>query len=153
MHIESLKVFCDLIDTRSFSKAAARNFISQSAVSQQVRAFEDRFGKRLVERSRGGGLVPTPAGLVFYQGCMEIVESWEDNVHDGRHTDFRRAVAAKPGEKIVFSWQVWPDKATVDRAEARMREDKRLEVSGEIPFDARRLIYGGFEPIFTMGRG
>ncbi|HJQ23356.1 MAG TPA: LysR family transcriptional regulator [Blastocatellia bacterium] len=74
MHIESLKVFCDLIDTRSFSKAAAKNFISQSAVSQQVRAFEDRFGKRLVERSRGGGLVPTPAGLTFYQGCREIIE-------------------------------------------------------------------------------
>ena len=74
MHIESLKVFCDLIDTRSFSKAAGKNFISQSAVSQQVRAFEDRFGKRLVERSRGGGLVPTPAGLTFYQGCREIIE-------------------------------------------------------------------------------
>jgi LysR family transcriptional regulator, transcriptional activator of the cysJI operon len=74
MHIESLKVFCDLIDTRSFSKAATKNFISQSAVSQQVRAFEDRFGKRLVERSRGGGLVPTPAGLMFYQGCREIIE-------------------------------------------------------------------------------
>ncbi|MFL6215561.1 MAG: LysR family transcriptional regulator [Blastocatellia bacterium] len=74
MHIESLKVFCDLIDTRSFSKAAGKNFISQSAVSQQVRAFEDRFGKRLVERSRGGGLVPTQAGLTFYQGCREIME-------------------------------------------------------------------------------
>lgn len=74
MHIESLKVFCDLIDTRSFSKAATKNFISQSAVSQQVRAFEDRFEKRLVERSRGGGLVPTPAGLTFYQGCREIIE-------------------------------------------------------------------------------
>jgi uncharacterized protein YbaA (DUF1428 family) len=44
-------------------------------------------------------------------GCIEIVESWEDNVPDGKHTDFRRAVDAKPGEKIVFSWQVWPDKA------------------------------------------
>ena len=85
-------------------------------------------------------------------GCIEIVKSWEDNVPDGKHTDFRRAVDAKAGEKIVFSWQVWPDKATVDRAEARMRGDKRLEVSGEIPFDAKRLIYGGFEPIYTMGR-
>ncbi|HET9532124.1 MAG TPA: LysR family transcriptional regulator, partial [Blastocatellia bacterium] len=35
MHIESLKVFCDLVDTRSFSKAATMNYISQSAVSQQ----------------------------------------------------------------------------------------------------------------------
>lgn len=85
-------------------------------------------------------------------GCIEIVESWEDNVPDGKNTDFRRAVAAKAGEKIVFSWQVWPDKATVDAAESRMRDDKRLEVAGEIPFDASRLIYGGFEPIFAMGR-
>jgi len=76
MHIESLKVFCDLIDTRSFSKAASKNFISQSAVSQQVRAFEDRFGRQLVERSRGGGLVPTSAGMTFYQGCREIIERY-----------------------------------------------------------------------------
>lgn len=75
MHIESLKVFCDLIDTRSFSKAATKNYISQSAVSQQVRALEDRFDRKLVERSRGG-LVATDAGLAFYQGCREILERW-----------------------------------------------------------------------------
>ena len=74
MHIESLKVFCDLIDTRSFSKAATKNFISQSAVSQQVRALEDRFSRRLVERSRGGSLVPTADGMTFYQGCREIMD-------------------------------------------------------------------------------
>jgi DNA-binding transcriptional LysR family regulator len=73
MHIESLKVFCDLIDTRSFSKAASKNFISQSAVSQQVKALEDRFNRKFVERSRGG-LVPTSAGLTFYQGCREILD-------------------------------------------------------------------------------
>jgi DNA-binding transcriptional LysR family regulator len=75
MHIESLKVFCDLIDTRSFSKAATKNFISQSAVSQQVRALEERFDRKLVERSRGG-LVATDAGLAFYQGCREMLERW-----------------------------------------------------------------------------
>ena len=74
MHIESLKVYCDLIDTRSFSKAATRNFISQSAVSQQIRALEDRFNRRLLERSRGGTVVPTSAGLTFYKGCREIIE-------------------------------------------------------------------------------
>lgn len=74
MHIESLKVFCDLIDTRSFSKAAAKNFISQSAVSQQIRALEDRFNKKLVERSRGGTMSPTTAGMTFYQGCREIMD-------------------------------------------------------------------------------
>ena len=85
-------------------------------------------------------------------GCIEIVESWEDNVPDGKETDFRRAVNAKAGEKIVFTWQVWPDKATLEAAEARMHEDKRLEVSGEIPFDPKRLILGCFKPVYTMGR-
>jgi DNA-binding transcriptional LysR family regulator len=75
MHIESLKVFCDLIDTRSFSKAAAKNFISQSAVSQQVRAFEELFERQLVERNRKG-LAPTSAGLIFYQGCREILDRY-----------------------------------------------------------------------------
>jgi DNA-binding transcriptional LysR family regulator len=74
MHIESLKVFCDLIDTRSFSKAATKNFISQSAVSQQIRALEEKFNRRLVERSRGGTMVPTEAGMTFYQGCREIID-------------------------------------------------------------------------------
>ena len=74
MHIESLNVFCDLIDARSFSKAAVKNFISQSAVSQQIRALEDKFNRRLVERSRGGSVVPTSAGMTFYQGCREIMD-------------------------------------------------------------------------------
>jgi uncharacterized protein YbaA (DUF1428 family) len=85
-------------------------------------------------------------------GCIEIVESWEDNVPDGKQTDFRRAVNAKPGEKIVFSWQIWPDKASLESAETKMHEDNRLEVSGEIPLDPKRLVYGCFQPIHTMGR-
>jgi len=92
------------------------------------------------------------AALMRDYGCVEIVESWEDNVPDGTRTDFRRAVAAQPGEKIVFSWQVWPDKATLDAAEQKMRTDPRAEPSGEIPFDNRRLILGCFAPLFVMGR-
>ena len=85
-------------------------------------------------------------------GCLEIVESWEDFVPEGRNTDFRRAVAAKEGEKIVFTWQIWPDKETLDAAEERMHADNALDVSGEIPFDAGRMILGCFAPIATMGR-
>jgi len=94
----------------------------------------------------------TSAALFREYGCIEIVECWEDYVPDGKLTDFRRAVDAKQGEKIVFSWQVWPDKATLESVEAKMHEDKRFEVSGEIPFDAKRLIYGCFAPIYTMRR-
>jgi len=92
------------------------------------------------------------AAIFKSYGCLEIVEAWEDFVPDGTQTDFRRAVAAQPGEKIVFAWQVWPDKATLDTAEERMHADGVLEVTGEIPFDARRLILGCFTPICTMGR-
>jgi uncharacterized protein YbaA (DUF1428 family) len=86
-------------------------------------------------------------------GCLEIVECWEDYVPDGKQTDFRRAVAAKDGEKIVFTWQIWPDKASFYAAEAKMHEDGSLDTSDEPPFDAKRLILGCFEPIFSMGRG
>ncbi len=53
MHLETLKVFCDVVETKSFSAAASQNFVTQSAVSQQVRMLEDRWGRRLLERTRG----------------------------------------------------------------------------------------------------
>jgi uncharacterized protein YbaA (DUF1428 family) len=92
------------------------------------------------------------AAIFRRYGCLEIVEAWEDAVPDGTHTDFRRAVAAEPGEKIVFAWQIWPDRASLDAAEARMHADGALDVDGEIPFDARRLIVGCFTPICAVGR-
>lgn len=92
------------------------------------------------------------AAIFKRYGCLEIVECWEDQVPDGQQTDFRRAVAAKPGEKIVFTWQIWPDRATLDDAEARMHADGALDTEGEIPFDATRLILGCFRPLFAMGR-
>ena len=92
------------------------------------------------------------AAIFKKYGCLEIVESWEDFVPDGKQTDFRRAVAAKAGEKIVFTWQIWPDKETLDAAETRMHADGVLDAFDEIPFDAQRLIMGCFTPISIMGR-
>lgn len=86
-------------------------------------------------------------------GCLEIVECWEDFVPDGKQTDFRKAVAAKEDEKIVFTWQVWVDKASFQAAEHWMHEDPRMDSAGDPPFDASRLILGCFQPIATMGRG
>ncbi|MDE1147983.1 MAG: DUF1428 domain-containing protein [Azospirillaceae bacterium] len=96
--------------------------------------------------------VENGAAIFKRYGCLEIVEAWEDFVPDGKQTDFRRAVAAKPGEKIVFSWQIWPDKASLDEAENRMHADGILDTAGTPPFDAQRLILGCFTPLFTMGR-
>lgn len=70
-----LQVFCDIIETRSFSKAAARNFISQPAVSQQVKALEEHFHQKLIERSPHG-IYPTEAGRLFYEGAREILERY-----------------------------------------------------------------------------
>ncbi|MBN9587808.1 MAG: DUF1428 domain-containing protein [Alphaproteobacteria bacterium] len=85
-------------------------------------------------------------------GCLEIVEAWEDNVPSGQYTDFRRAVDARDGEKIVFAWQIWPSRAALDAAEEKMHQDPRMEISGEIPFDPKRLILGCFTPIHVTGR-
>jgi DNA-binding transcriptional LysR family regulator len=74
MHIETLKTFCDLVETRSFGKAAQLNFISQSAVSQQLKALEARYSRRLLERGQRDGVALTEAGRLFYAECREIVD-------------------------------------------------------------------------------
>ena len=78
MHIETLKIFCDLVDMQSFSLAAERNFITQSAVSQQVRTLEEKFKRRLLERVRGRREVRlTPEGEVFYRESKNILEAYD----------------------------------------------------------------------------
>ncbi len=78
MHIETLKVFCDLVDLQSFSLAAERNFITQSAVSQQIRAIEAKFKRRLLERVRGRREVKlTAAGEVFYREAKNVLAAFD----------------------------------------------------------------------------
>jgi len=77
MQIETLKIFCDLAETRSFSLAAERNFVTQSAVSQQVRGLEEAFKHRLLERVRGRREVRlTNAGEIFYQESRNVLEAY-----------------------------------------------------------------------------
>jgi uncharacterized protein YbaA (DUF1428 family) len=81
-------------------------------------------------------------------GALEIMEAWGADVRDGEVTDFRRAVKAREGETVVFSWILWPDKATADAAEKKMIEDDRMKPSEDAPFGMKRMIFGGFSPIF-----
>jgi uncharacterized protein YbaA (DUF1428 family) len=86
-------------------------------------------------------------------GAIEHVEAWEADVPDGQQTDFRRAVALADGEKVVFSWVVWPDKATADASHEKMMTDPRMkEIGSEMPFDGKRMVFGGFEPLVVRGR-
>jgi uncharacterized protein YbaA (DUF1428 family) len=80
-------------------------------------------------------------------GARNCVETWGDDVPVGKQTDFQRAVQARPDEAIVFSWIMWPDKATRDDAWKRMMTDDRMKDTS-MPFDGKRMIYGGFNPIF-----
>lgn len=77
MHIETLKVFCDVVDTGSFSMAASQNFITQSAVSQQLRTLEAKYRCKLLERGRSGAK-PTLAGQILYQVSREILEKYRE---------------------------------------------------------------------------
>ena len=85
-------------------------------------------------------------------GAIEVVEAFEEDIRDGHTTDFRTAVKAEPGEHIVFSWVIWPDKAAAERAEKAMLEGEEMALPEEIPFAGKRMIYGGFAPIYTLGR-
>ncbi|WP_375289721.1 DUF1428 domain-containing protein [Qipengyuania sp.] len=84
-------------------------------------------------------------------GATRIVETWSDDIKHGETTDFYRAVKAEDGEDVVFSWIEYPDKATRDDAVGKMMEDPRFEALGEMPFDGKRMIFGGFSPIFDTG--
>ena len=77
MHLETLKVFCDVVETKSFSVAASQNYVTQSAVSQQIRMLEERYGKQLLERTRGNVQL-TPAGEILYQVSKEIVQRYQE---------------------------------------------------------------------------
>lgn len=83
-------------------------------------------------------------------GALSQVETWGDQVPDGQVTSFPMAVKAKSGETVVFSWIEWPDKATHDAANARMMTPEfaqEMEAMAEMPFDGKRMIYGGFVPV------
>ncbi len=82
-------------------------------------------------------------------GATRIVECWGDDVPDGTVTDFARAVQAKEGETVAFSWIEWPDKATRDAAMKRLETDERFTAE-PMPFDGKRMIFGGFQPVVDL---
>ncbi len=87
-------------------------------------------------------------------GATRMVESWGDDVPDGKVTDFKGAVKAKDDEVVVFSWFEYPSRQVRDAANEKMRSDPRLREMGEtMPFDGRRMIFGGFESIVDEAAG
>jgi uncharacterized protein YbaA (DUF1428 family) len=137
-------------------------------------------GKRMImggfeaiveEGSEGGGyidgfVVPVPEAKrdsyrelaskmakVFRQhGATHVVEAFGNDVPKGEVTDFYRAVKAEDGEAVVFSFIEWPDKATRDTAWKAIMDDESLRPQGEMPFDGKRMFWGGFEKILDTAK-
>ena len=92
------------------------------------------------------------APLVQEVGVKRMVEAWDSDVPEGKVTDFRKAVDAKPDEKVVFSFFEYPSKAERDAANEKFRSDPRMqEMGANMPFDGKRMIMGGFDAIVEEG--
>jgi uncharacterized protein YbaA (DUF1428 family) len=89
------------------------------------------------------------AASVFKEyGALKVVECWGDDVPEGKLTSFPMAVKREANETVVFSWVVWPSKQVRDAGWEKVMADPRLQAqSNPMPFDGKRMIYGGFEVI------
>jgi uncharacterized protein YbaA (DUF1428 family) len=87
------------------------------------------------------------AAAVFKEnGALRVVECWGDDVPMGQTTSFPQAVKLEPNETVAFSWIAWPSREARDAGMKKVMDDPRMK-SAEMPFDGKRMIYGGFEQI------
>ena len=107
-------------------------------------------GKREAYRKMAEGAWPMFRDL----GALRVVEAWGDDVPDGKVTDFRRAVKAEPDEKVVFSFMEWPSREVCDAAAKKMMSDESMKPPAgmEMPFDMKRIVFGGFTRVVTLGK-
>ena len=90
------------------------------------------------------------AATVFKEhGALTVVECWGDDVPEGKLTSFPMAVQRKDDETVVFSWITWASRAARDEGMKKAMADPRL-ANVEMPFDGKRMIYGGFEVMFSV---
>ena len=91
-------------------------------------------------------------GPIFKEhGALSMIDCWGDDVPDGEVTSFSLAVQAKDDETVVFSWVLWPDKAARDAGMQKIFADPRMQDDvNPMPFDGKRLIYGGFQMISEL---
>lgn len=86
-------------------------------------------------------------------GALRLVETWGDDVPRGKLNDLYGAVQATEDETVVFSWIEYPDRATRDAAGEKIMTDPRMKVLGDMPFDGKRMVWGGFEGLHVAGAG
>ena len=85
------------------------------------------------------------AEVLKENGALRVVECWGDDVPEGKLTSFPMAVKRKEDETVVFSWIAWPSRQVRDEGMKKAMSDPRLQPdTNPMPFDGKRLIYGGF---------
>jgi uncharacterized protein YbaA (DUF1428 family) len=91
------------------------------------------------------------AAVVFMEyGALNVVECWGDDVPEGKLTSFPKAVRCEADETVVFSWITWPSRQVRDEAWKKVMADPRMQPDkNPMPFDGKRMIYGGFEVIVS----
>ena len=113
-----------------------------------------------------GFVIPVPAGKkqayqemaekaapIFKEfGALSVVECWGDDLPEGKVTDFRKAVMAEEGDNVVFSWITWPSKEARNEGNARVMADERMNMydNSAMPFDMKRMFFGGFTTIVDV---
>ena len=92
------------------------------------------------------------AAVVFKEhGALKLVECWGDDVPDGEVTSFPMAVKCQPDETVVFAWILWPSRDVRDEGMKKVMADPRIQPDkNSMPFDGKRMIYGGFEMIVEL---
>jgi uncharacterized protein YbaA (DUF1428 family) len=95
------------------------------------------------------------APVFLEHGATRVVESWGDDIREGKVTDFRKAVKAEEGENVIFSWIEWPSKEARVAAWGKVMADERMKPpEGEaMPFDGKRMFWGGFEVLLDSQTG
>jgi uncharacterized protein YbaA (DUF1428 family) len=86
-------------------------------------------------------------------GATRLVEAWQDDVPSGRLNDFHGAVQRREDEAVLFSWIEYPDAATYRAAQGRIMSDPRMAQMPPMPFDGKRMMFGGFAPLIDEGAG
>lgn len=94
-------------------------------------------------------LAEESAAVFKDHGALSVVENWADDVPDGKLTSFPMAVKCEEGEDVVFSWIVWPSREARDAGNKAAMADSRFQDwdPGKMPFDDKRMIFGGFTTI------
>ena len=87
-------------------------------------------------------------GLVFKKhGALRVVDAWGSDVPDGKLTSFPLAVKRKENETVVLGWIEWPSKDIRDAAWPKAMEDPLMSEGNVMPFDGKRMIFGGFDVV------